>query len=105
MKVGAMANALPTFSLHEGGPVTESARRLGVVDYAALAAYVQGLRYARPSDTIDPTAVLDEGCGTCSTKHQLLATVAHECGHQEVELIVGVYEMSERQHARRRAGA
>jgi hypothetical protein len=39
--------------------------------------------------------VLRERCGTCSSKHQLLAAVAHECGHVEVQLVVGIYEMSE----------
>jgi hypothetical protein len=40
-------------------------------------------------------AVLQQGCGTCSAKHQLLAAVAQDCGHSEVQLTVGIYEMSE----------
>jgi hypothetical protein len=39
--------------------------------------------------------VLRQGCGTCSAKHQLLATIAQDCGHSEVQLTVGIYEMSE----------
>src|SRR5690606_8990321 len=30
-----------------------------------------------------------------SSKHRLLATVAHELGHFEVQLTVGIYEMDE----------
>jgi hypothetical protein len=38
---------------------------------------------------------LRQGCGTCSAKHQLLATIAQDCDHTEVQLKVGIFEMSE----------
>jgi hypothetical protein len=40
-------------------------------------------------------AVLQEARGTCSAKHRFLATVAQDSGHSEVQLTVGIYEMSE----------
>ena len=33
--------------------------------------------------------------GTCSSKHRLLAALAHECGRTDVALAVGLYRMSE----------
>jgi hypothetical protein len=51
--------------------------------------------YGRSKNPADLLSVLKENVGTCSSKHRLLAAVAHECGHHEVDLMVGIYEMSE----------
>lgn len=78
------ANALSTVALGRGFSV-----------FNQLAEHVRALPYGRVSSNADPLAVLLEERGTCSSKHQLLAAVAHECGHTEVQLIVGIYEMCE----------
>jgi hypothetical protein len=63
--------------------------------FEQLAEHVRALPYGRTANTQDPLAVLLQGRGTCSAKHQLLAAVAQDCGHSEVHLTVGIYEMSE----------
>ena len=50
----------------------------GLSDFGQLTAHVQSLEYGRTSKPEDPLAVLQEGRGTCSSKHRLLAAVAHE---------------------------
>jgi len=60
-----------------------------------LAVHVQGLPYRRPLQQSHPLAVLREGCGTCSSKHLLLARVAQASGRFDVMLTVGVYDMDE----------
>lgn len=60
-----------------------------------LAVHVQGLPYRRPLQQSHPLAVLREGCGTCSSKHLLLARVAQSSGRFDVMLTVGVYDMDE----------
>jgi hypothetical protein len=60
-----------------------------------LAEHVRKLPYRRTSNTGEPLAVLREGRGSCSAKHQLLAAVAQDSGHSEVQLTIGIYEMSE----------
>src|SRR3984885_4586498 len=73
----------------------ENVRSRGFESFEQLAEHVRKLPYGRTANADDPLAVLRQGRGTCSAKHQLLATVAHHCGHSEVQLTVGIYEMSE----------
>jgi hypothetical protein len=85
----------PLQPLRPGSPMGAAILGMGFHTFEALAAHVRQLPYARTTWPDDPLAVLREGRGTCSSKHQLLATVAQECGHPEVVLTVGVYEMTE----------
>ena len=79
-----------------GGPaLCEVIRSRGFESFELLAEHVRKLPYGRTTNTEDPLAVLRQGRGTCSAKHQLLAAVAQDCGHSEVQLTVGFYEMSE----------
>ena len=66
---------------------------LGARAYHAAAHYVRRLPYGRNSNRTDYGLVLEEGRGTCSTKHALLAALAEEHG-LPVELRIGVYEMN-----------
>lgn len=83
------------FVIRPFGALCEQVLALGLSSFDRLTAYVKSLPYGRTADTADPRSVLREQRGTCSSKHQLLAAVAHECGHFEVQLTVGIYEMSE----------
>jgi hypothetical protein len=87
-------DALPACPLGEAGALSRRFRALGLGDFRAAARHVAALPYGRVSDPADPTLVLGEGRGTCSTKHALLAGLAREQG-LEVRLVLGVYEMSE----------
>jgi len=60
-----------------------------------LAGHVQGLPYRRPLQLSHPLAVLREGCGTCSSKHLLIARAAQASGRFDVMLTVGVYDMDD----------
>lgn len=67
----------------------------GLIGLRDAVKYVRDLPYGRTEDRSDFMSVLDEGVGTCSTKHALLA---HICEHQEideVQLTLGIYEMNE----------
>lgn len=68
----------------------------GIQTFEDLAKHVKSLPYGRITHPNDPWAVLTENKGTCSSKHQLLAMVAQQSGHDKVLLMVGIYEMSER---------
>ena len=81
--------------LRPGSPMGAAILAMGFPTFEGLASHVRALPYARTTWPDDPMAVMREGRGTCSSKHQLLATVAQECGHPEVVLTVGVYEMTE----------
>jgi len=70
-------------------------KQFGFARFGELAEHVRALPYRRV-ESRDAAAVLRERCGTCSSKHRLLALVAHESGRLEVQLTIGIYEMSER---------
>jgi GNAT superfamily N-acetyltransferase len=83
------------FLISGGSALCNDVRSLGFESFAQLAEHVRKLPYGRTANTDEPVAVLRQGRGTCSAKHQLLAAVAQDCGHSEVRLTVGIYEMSE----------
>lgn len=83
------------FRISGESALCEDVRCRGFDSFAHLAEHVRSLPYGRTTSAEGPLAVLQEGCGTCSAKHRFLATVAQDCGHSEVRLTVGIYEMSE----------
>jgi hypothetical protein len=88
-------DVLPQVALQSVGPVSAEFIARGITDFRAAGRYLQGLPYGRTVDRADFRAVLREGRGTCSTKHALLAALAHE---QDLPIVLrlGVYAMHER---------
>ena len=70
------------------------ARTKGVDSWEALKAYVAELPYGRTSNPKDISLVLNEGRGTCSGKHALLAAIAKENAISDVHLMVAAFKMS-----------
>lgn len=83
------------FRISGSSALCDAVRSRGFKLLEELAEHVRVLPYGRPANPNEPLAVLRQGRGTCSAKHQLLAAVAQDCGHSDVQLIVGIYEMSE----------
>jgi hypothetical protein len=71
-------------------------RSLGYFTFSKIAEHVRALPYGRAAVESDELAVLRNGKGTCSSKHRFLAALAHECGHPDVTLTIGLYKMSSR---------
>ena len=87
-------DVLPQLSLKPVGPVSAEFIGRDISDFRAAGRYLQALRYGRTVNRADFRAVLREGKGTCSTKHALLAALAHE-QDLPVVLILGIYDMHE----------
>jgi hypothetical protein len=85
---------LPDFALDAFGEVGRRFAALGIAGYRGAARYVLRLPYGRTSDRSDWRLVLEERCGTCSTKHALLTELARE-NDRPVSLVLGIYEMDE----------
>lgn len=83
------------FPIADVGPLSRAARSRGCRNFAAVSEVVRSLHYGRVQNAQDLLAVLEEQKGTCSSKHRFLAALAHECGHTDVRLMLGLYEMSE----------
>lgn len=87
-------SAPPSFPIEPSEPLGAEVWLLGIRTFGDLALHVRDIPYGRTVSAL-PGAVLLENVGTCSSKHRLLVSVARESGHPEVQLAVGVYEMSE----------
>lgn len=86
--------SLPNFPLRNHSATAQQFLALGISTYHKAAYHIQDLPYKRNSNRADFMLVISEQHGTCSTKHALLAQLAHE--HNEpVELLMGMYEMNE----------
>jgi hypothetical protein len=83
------------FPIGDVGKLSQAVRSRGYRQFAEVAEAVKRLPYGRLNSE-DDLAVLDEERGTCSSKHRFLAALAHECGHAEVKLMLGLYSMSEK---------
>jgi hypothetical protein len=86
---------LPNFPLKPSGEITARFLELGVTDFHSAARYVHRLPYGRNADRANFRLVLQEGRGTCSTKHAILAQLAKE-QKVDIGLAIGIYEMTER---------
>lgn len=87
-------DALPEMAIVANAPVSAAFRARGVHDLRAAARHLRDLPYGRISDRTQPGLVLEERCGTCTTKHALLAALAAEHG-VDLALRLGLYAMSE----------
>lgn len=75
-------------------------REAGIHSFAQACDFIAQLPYGRNANREDFGLVLSEGKGTCSSKHALLASLALENGHPEVELIAGIFLMNEETHSK-----
>lgn len=94
MRTAGGPERLPNFSIAERGPLGAEFTAAGCSDFRSAVAHVRQLPYGRTSARGRYQLVLEEGRGTCSTKHAILAALAEEHGHG-VKLMLGIYEMSE----------
>lgn len=67
---------------------------LGLTTFHAVCDYVWKLPYGRNTNRANWRLILDEKCGTCSTKHAFLKALADEL-NLEIELTLGIYPMNE----------
>jgi|SRR5580698_8412526 hypothetical protein len=88
-------DALEPVVLKPGGEISGAFIQVGSLDYKAAARFVSRLPYGRNTVVHKPLIVLQEGRGTCSTKHALLRRLAIEQS-LSVALVLGIYEMHER---------
>jgi hypothetical protein len=91
-----MNEADPDFAISATGNLSRQARALGLLRFPDLAEYVRLLPYGRIAGQRAAHSVLAEQRGTCSSKHALLAMVSREAGRDDIDLMLGIFEMHER---------
>lgn len=68
----------------------------GIINWEMLVQYVQAIPYGRNTNREDFSLVIKENKGTCSSKHALLKELAVLNEIEGVQLIIGMYKMSEK---------
>lgn len=93
------AGNLPDFSLKASTVYSGFFLSKGITTFHEACAYVAELPYGRNSKRDDFSLVLIEGRGSCSSKHGLLAALAEENDRYDIELIAGIFLMSDQTHS------
>lgn len=83
------------YKLTSHDQLTQLAKRNGIETWNALTEFIRNLPYGRNSNRNDLSLVLAEGKGTCSSKHALLKRLADLNNIPHIDLVVGIYKMTE----------
>ncbi len=83
------------YKLTSKDKLTELAKSNGIETWNELTEFVKALPYRRNKNRTDFELVLSERKGTCSSKHALLKSVADLNNVPNIELVVGIYRMTE----------
>lgn len=83
------------YKLTSKDKITELAKSKGIDTWNELKEFVKNLPYGRNKNRTDFGLVLSEGKGTCSSKHALLKSLADLNNVPNIELIIGIYRMTE----------
>jgi hypothetical protein len=85
---------LPENAISNAGIVSAEFLKLGINRFIDGCRYVHELPYGYNSDRDDLMILFKENKGTCTTKHAVVATLAHEL-NLPVEKNLGIYAMTE----------
>ena len=70
---------LPDIKIDVGGDIAEKFQQLGINSFQAACAYVHKMPYGYNSDRDDLMVLFKEGCGSCTTKPEMMAIAIGCC--------------------------
>lgn len=82
------------FPILDKGPVSKAFLERKIRTFAEAANYLQQLKYGRNENKTNLLTVFMDNCGTCSTKHALLKSLADEQCQADYKLMMGIYKMN-----------
>ena len=80
--------------INANGAISKRLLNIGVFSFSEVLQYVRELPYGRTTDRANPDLVLEEGKGSCSTKHALIKKLAIEQEWHHVKLYLCMYKMN-----------
>ena len=86
----------PDFEIKSSGQISKEFVGRNILTFNQASLFVRELPYGRNADKNNLASVFTDGCGTCSTKHALLKTLADENNFKTVKLIVGLFKMNKK---------
>jgi len=87
-------SVFPNPVITERGVISNTFINLRIWNFRDACKYVHELPYAYNSTTEDILILFKEGCGSCTTKHAVIATLAEELNIPVFKMI-GIYAMNE----------
>lgn len=82
------------FQLNSENQIIDSLKSYNVSTWEELVNFIKEIPYGRNTSRLNPSLVITENRGTCSSKHALLKTIADQHEQEGYELVIGVYKMS-----------
>ena len=83
------------YKLTSKDELTKLAISKGIETWNELTEFIKNLPYGRNENRTDFGLVLSEQKGTCSSKHALLKSIADLNNVPNIDLIIGIYRMTE----------
>ena len=84
----------PDFNIVANDLISNEFRRMGITKFQEAATFIQYLKYGRNVDKENLATIFSDKCGTCSTKHAVLKTLAGENAFLHIGLRLGIFKMN-----------
>ncbi|MFM2223925.1 MAG: hypothetical protein RJA07_127 [Bacteroidota bacterium] len=85
---------IDNFKINQFGKISTAFKERNVESFYEAISFMKNLPYGRNENKEDLITVFADGCGTCSTKHALLKTLATENNFDGVKLYIGLFKMN-----------
>lgn len=82
------------FEINSNSKISQLFLKNDCFDFLSASEFVRNLPYRRNLDKDNLATVFTDNCGTCSTKHALLKTLADENNKLNFKLILGIFRMN-----------
>ncbi len=82
------------FEIKPAGSISAAFLERNIPDFNSAMQFTRQLPYGRNNNKYNLLTVFDDNCGTCSTKHALLKTLAVENDQPNVKLVLGLFKMN-----------
>ena len=87
-------NVFPDFAIAPAGMISEQFLKMHISSFRAACEHIHQLPYGYNADRDAPMGLFNEGKGTCTTKHAVIATLAQELDYP-IHKHIGIYAMTE----------
>jgi hypothetical protein len=84
----------PNFKIRADSKISIAFLERGIHSFLEACDFIGQLTYARNTNKNDLLTVFKDHCGTCSTKHAVLAQLAEDHQFSEIKLMLGIFRMN-----------
>lgn len=85
---------LPDFEINPNGDISIEFLKLNINCFVQACNFIQNLTYHRNTNKNDLLTLFTDNCGTCSTKHAILKSLADENNFLDLKLMIGIFKMN-----------